>query len=188
METAFDRAVQGAIRRPSKGFDRRRAAIRACGAIAVSEDTSQTISIWERIDLGIQTSIDDLPYEKGEIIAHLEFLLSGRAAEEAFYDEASMASLEDFSQATTIAHHFVSRGMFQEFFHIVHYNPMNAGKVMTKAVDEAVDRLLEDCYTNVKTKIRENKQIINLIAPELARRGTLTGSEIIQLRKLRSIN
>ena len=56
---------------------------------------------------------------------------------------------------------------------------------MTKAVDEAVSRLLESCYTNVKNKIKEKKQIINAIAPELARRGTLTGSELKQLRKLK---
>ena len=59
---------------------------------------------------------------------------------------------------------------------------------MTKAIDQAVITLLQTCRCNVQRKIKENKQFINAIAPELARRGTLTGSEILQLRKLKCIN
>ncbi len=206
IDEATDRVLMGPAKKTRKITDKekRLVAIHESGHAVVGlklEDANDVhkITIIPRGQAGGYTMM--LPSEekmavttKKELIAQITGLLGGRVAEELFLGETTTGASDDFKKATKIARAMVTEFGMSDLGPIQledrnegvflgrDYNKSkNFSDAVALEIDQEVRKIINDCYKETTTILKENKKLVNLIADTLIERETITKEEIEEL-------
>ncbi len=130
-------------------------------------------------------------YTKNELLESISGLLGGRIAEEIEFNEITTGAHDDFKKATKIARSMVTEyGMsnlgpirFEEpdtntFLGRDYTKNRNVSDTVAHEIDEEMRSIINDCYAKTKKIIKENKDLLDLIANALLENETLTKEQI----------
>ena len=133
---------------------------------------------------------------KGELLDTISGLLGGRVAEEFVFNEITTGAHNDFEKATKIARAMVTEyGMSElgpvQFEHQESsvflgrdYNKTrNFSSQVAFEIDQEQRKIINDCYDKTKKIIKENKDLLHLIAKTLLKYETITKEQIEYLVK-----
>lgn len=116
---------------------------------------------------------------KGSIHDEIVGLLSGRVAEELFFDDITAGASNDIEKATNLARRYVgSFGMGKMGLMKV---DNQASQETQKKLDEEVNTLLKQCHEEATHIIKENKSLLDTIAKSLLEKETLLAQDIEKL-------
>ncbi len=123
----------------------------------------------------------DETYLRGKIIG----ALGGKAAEQEVFDAVSTGAESDLELVTRIARSMVGRWGMSDRIGQVSVLPAEGDPRMTgtsdsmlDAVDEEVHRLTDECYTEARRLLRENRGKLDAIVAQLLVRETLDEAEV----------
>ena len=128
---------------------------------------------------------------KKELLERIIGLLGGRVAEELIFNEITTGAHNDFEQATKIARAMVteygmsSLGPLQleqtegSVFLGRDYNKSrNFSSQVAYEIDQEMRKIIDECYNKATEIIKENKDLLDLIANTLIENETLTKEQI----------
>ena len=128
---------------------------------------------------------------KKELLERIVGLLGGRVAEELIFNEITTGAHNDFEQATKIARAMVTEyGMSslgpvqleqQEgsvFLGRDYNKSRNFSGQVAYEIDQEMRKIIDECYKKAVEIIKENKDLLDLIANTLIEKETLTKEEI----------
>ena len=128
---------------------------------------------------------------KEELECQITGLLGGRASEKIFLGETTTGASDDFKKATRIARSMVTKyGMSdlgpmqleeesEGVFLGRDYNKTkNFSDQVALEIDKAVRKIIEDCYDKAVKILKENEDLIHLLADALVEHETLTKEQI----------
>ena len=131
---------------------------------------------------------------KQELLERITGLLGGRVAEELTFNEITTGAHNDFEQATKIARAMVteygmsSLGPLQleqnegSVFLGRDYNKSrNFSSQVAYEIDQEMRKIMDECYKKATEIIKENKDLLDLLANVLITKETLTKEEIDSL-------
>ena len=127
---------------------------------------------------------------RDELLGQLRGILGGRAAEQVVFGTMTNGASNDIQKATSLARHMVSLyGMSEELglmatasIHSQYLDGqahMDCSQETAYKVDMAVQRLLNECYTDAKRTLTENRGLLDEIAEYLLVKETITGDELM---------
>ncbi len=132
--------------------------------------------------------------QKHELLAEIDVLLGGRAAEEIFIGDISTGAGNDLQRATDIIKDMITKYGMSDVagLMVLEKNQggafLNGGQVIkdysektAEAIDEAVRKLLDERYAHVKETLKEYAPAIEEMA------GVLLNVEVIEGEKVRQI-
>ena len=141
---------------------------------------------------------------KKELEAQIIGLLGGRVSEEMFLGEVTTGASDDFKRATNIARAMVTEyGMsdlgpvqYEQktegvFLGRDYGKTKNFSDKVAHEIDEEVRKIVEECYRKAQKILKENKDLVNLLADALVVNETLTKEQIdslVETGKIASIN
>ncbi len=128
---------------------------------------------------------------KKELEAQIIGLLGGRVSEEMFLGEVTTGASDDFKKATNIARAMVTEYGMSDLGP-VQYEQKSEGVFLGRdygktknfsdkvahEIDEEVRKIIEECYEKAKKILKENKDLVNILADALVDKETLTKEEI----------
>ncbi len=133
---------------------------------------------------------------KNELEAQITGLLGGRVSEEMFLGEVTTGASDDFRRATNIARAMVTEyGMsdlgpvqYEQktegvFLGRDYGKTKNFSDKVAHEIDEEVRKIVEECYEKARKILKENKDLVNLLANALVVNETLTKEQIDSLVK-----
>ncbi len=206
LDEATDRVLMGPAKTSRKITDeeKRLVAIHEAGHAVVGlklkdADDVHKITIIPRGTAGGYTMM--LPTEermvvitKEELIAKITGLLGGRVSEELFLGQTTTGASDDFKKATKIARAMVTEyGMsdlgpvqFEEksegvFLGRDYNKSKNFSDAVALEIDQEVRKIIGDCYKNTEKILKENEDLVKLIADTLMDRETINKEEIEEL-------
>ena len=128
---------------------------------------------------------------KSDLLEEVTGLLGGRVAEEIVFKEVTTGAENDFSKATKIVRAMVCEyGMSdlgpmqleqQEgaaFLGRDYNKSRNFSENVAQEIDTEMRKIINDCYDDAKKIIKENRDLLNLIADTLLEYETLTKEQI----------
>ena len=128
---------------------------------------------------------------KDELLAQITGLLGGRVSEEMFLNEISTGASDDFKKATRIARSMVTKYGMSELGPIQYEEESEGvflGRDYTKTknisdqvaleIDQAVRKIVEDCYAKAKKIIADNKKLVFTLSDALMQYETITKEQI----------
>ena len=128
---------------------------------------------------------------KKELLERITGLLGGRVAEELVYNEVSTGAHNDFEKATKIARAMVAEyGMsdlgpiqFEQqeggvFLGRDYNKSRNFSNEIAHEIDLEMRKIINECYLNAKKILKENMNLLELIASSLLEHETLTKEQI----------
>ena len=128
---------------------------------------------------------------KEELECQITGLLGGRASEKIFLGETTTGASDDFKKATRIARSMVTKyGMSdlgpmqleeesEGVFLGRDYNKSkNFSDQVALEIDKAVRKIIEDCYDKAVKILKENEDLVHLLADSLVEHETLTKEQI----------
>ncbi|MCM1183969.1 MAG: ATP-dependent zinc metalloprotease FtsH [Roseburia sp.] len=129
---------------------------------------------------------------KAELHDMVVGLLGGRAAEEIVFDTVTTGASNDIEKATNIARSMVTRyGMSQKFGligletvesqYLDGRSALNCADNTAAEIDAEVMRMLKEAYEEALGMLRENREIMDLIAAHLIEKETITGKEFMKI-------
>jgi len=133
--------------------------------------------------------------QKSELIAEVDTLLGGRAAEEVFIGEISTGASNDLERATDIVKSMVTMYGMSDVAGLMVLEKMKnrflGGFGETKeysektqeAIDEFVKKFLEERYNIVKEKLKKYSPVIEAMVKELYEKEVIEGSRVRELIK-----
>ena len=134
---------------------------------------------------------DTFNYTKKELLDSICGLLGGRVAEEITFNEVTTGAHDDFKKATNIARRMVTEyGMSslgpmmldepsENTFLGRDYNKnKNFSDIVAHEIDEEMRSIINTCYEKSKKILKENKDLLKLIAETLLEEETITKEEI----------
>ncbi len=127
---------------------------------------------------------------KAELLVDLRSSLGGRAAEQIVFGVQTTGASNDIQQATTLARNMVALyGMSDELGlmasatirneYLDGQSYMDCSQETSAKIDEAVMKLLKDCYADATRILTENRSLLNEIAEYLLVKETITGEELM---------
>ncbi|NPA54776.1 MAG: ATP-dependent zinc metalloprotease FtsH [Epsilonproteobacteria bacterium] len=132
--------------------------------------------------------------QKHELIAEIDVLLGGRAAEEVFIGEISTGASNDLERATDIVKSMVKLYGMSEVAGLMVLEKANSrfleggftnnkdySEKTAQEVDEYIKTLLLDRYKEVKFKLKEYEEVIEKMVQKLKEKEVITGEEVTQL-------
>ncbi len=131
---------------------------------------------------------------KKELEAQITGLLGGRVSEEMFLGEVTTGASDDFKKATNIARAMVTEYGMSDLGP-VQYEQKSEGVFLGRdygktknfsdkvahEIDEEVRKIVEECYEKAKKILKENKDLVNILADALVENETLTKEQIDSL-------
>ncbi len=131
---------------------------------------------------------------KKELEAQITGLLGGRVSEEMFLGEITTGASDDFKKATNIARAMVTEYGMSELGP-VQYEQKSEGVFLGRdygktknfsdkvahEIDEEVRKIVAECYAKAQDILKNNKDLVNLLADALMEKETLTKEEIDSL-------
>ena len=137
---------------------------------------------------------DTFNYTKNELLESICGLLGGRVAEELTFDEVTTGAQDDFKKATNIARRMVTEFGMSDLGPIMYEEPSentflgrdynknkNFSEIVANEIDEAMRKIINECYEKTQKIIKENKNLLKLIAETLLEEETITKEEIDSL-------
>ena len=134
---------------------------------------------------------------EGELIARIEVLLGGRAAEEIVFGEVSTGAAHDLGRATEIARQMVmEHGMNEKYRNVVlrsakpnpfgqspqeALGPREISEATQQYADENVATLMRERYEVALALLRSKRELLTLVATRLLEKETLSESEFREL-------
>ena len=131
---------------------------------------------------------------KKELLERITGLLGGRVAEEMIFNEVTTGAHNDFEQATKIARAMVTEyGMSslgpvqleqQEgsvFLGRDYNKSRNFSSQVAFEIDQEMRKIMDDCYKQAQKILKDNKDLLDLIANVLLEKETITKEEIDHL-------
>ena len=116
---------------------------------------------------------------KASIHDEIVGLLSGRVAEELFFDDITAGASNDIEKAMNLARRYVgSFGMGKMGLMKV---DNQASQETQKKLDEEVNSLLKQCHEEATHIIKENQSLLDTIARNLLEKETLLAQDIEKL-------
>ena len=160
----------------------------------------QKITIIPRGEAGGYTIMtpkeDNFTATKKELLESISGLLGGRVAEEITFDEVTTGAHNDFKQATNIARKMVTEYGMSSLGPIMYEEPeentfigrdytknKNFSEIISQEIDEEIRRIINECYDKTKKILKENKELLKLIAETLLEEETITKEQIDSLVK-----
>ncbi len=131
---------------------------------------------------------------KGELLAQITTLLSGRAAEEVVFGEASTGASNDIERATRMARSMVTQyGMSEKFgmmgLESVQNQYLDGRNVSTcseatgSGVDEEVRTIIAGCHQSAVDLLAANRAALDRIAEYLVDKETISGETFMKMLK-----
>ena len=133
---------------------------------------------------------------KNELEAQIIGLLGGRVSEEMYLGEITTGASDDFRRATNIARSMVTEyGMsdlgpveYEEksegvFLGRDYGKAKNFSDKVAHEIDEEVRKIINECYKKAQDILKENKDLVMLLADALVENETLTKEQIDSLVK-----
>lgn len=137
---------------------------------------------------------DTFNYTKKELLDSICGLLGGRVAEEITFNEITTGAHDDFKKATNIARKMVTEyGMSslgpmmldepsENTFLGRDYNKnKNFSDIVAHEIDEEMRSIINSCYEKSKKILKENQDLLKLIAETLLEEETITKEQIDSL-------
>lgn len=134
---------------------------------------------------------DNFNYTKKELLDSICGLLGGRVAEEITFNEITTGAHDDFKKATNIARKMVTEyGMSslgpmmldepsENTFLGRDYNKnKNFSDIVAHEIDEEMRNIINSCYEKSKKILKENENLLKLIAETLLEEETITKEQI----------
>ena len=132
---------------------------------------------------------------KTQLLAQITGLLGGRVAEELYFGEITTGASDDFKKATKIARAMVTEygmsalGPVQlehpsaSVFLGRDYNSksQNFSDTVALEIDKEVRKIMDECYQNATKILKDNKDLVMLLADTLVEREKITKEEIDEL-------
>lgn len=130
---------------------------------------------------------------KEELEEKMAVLLGGRAAEHLTFGHLSTGAADDLSKATEIARSIVMRfGMDEELGHVSYESERSGflgpgmtlgyvrkyGEKTADSIDEKVKSLVAGAFSNAKSILERNREVLEESSAELLRRETLNESDL----------
>ena len=135
-------------------------------------------------------------YTKEELLESICGLLGGRVAEEIAFKEITTGAHDDFKKATKIARSMVTEYGMSKLGPMMLEEPSgntflgrdytknrNISDIVAHEIDEEMRSIINDCYNKTKKIIKENKDLLDLIANTLLEEETITKEQIDSLVK-----
>ena len=137
---------------------------------------------------------DNFTSTKKELLESICGLLGGRVAEELTFGEITTGAHDDFKKATNIARRMVTEYGMSKLGPIMYEEPnentflgrdytknKNFSEIVANEIDEEMRSIINECYEKTKKLIKENKDLLKLIAETLIEEETITKEEIDSL-------
>ena len=137
---------------------------------------------------------DNFTATKKELLESICGLLGGRVAEELTFGEITTGAHDDFKKATNIARRMVTEYGMSRLGPIMYEEPnentflgrdytknKNFSEIVANEIDEEMRSIINDCYEKTKKMIKENKDMLKLIAETLIEEETITKEQIDSL-------
>ncbi len=133
---------------------------------------------------------------KSELLERINGLLAGRIAEELIFEEISTGAHNDFEQATKIARAMVTEYGMSDlgpiqweqrtgnvFLGRDYMNNKNFSDRVANEIDQEVRKIINTAYESTTSVLKDNLELLKLIAENLLEKETLNKEEIISLFK-----
>ena len=137
---------------------------------------------------------DNFTATKKELLESICGLLGGRVAEELTFGEVTTGAHDDFKKATNIARRMVTEYGMSKLGPIMYEEPSentflgrdytknkNFSEIVANEIDEEMRSIINECYDKTKKIIKENKDLLKLIADTLIEEETITKEQIDSL-------
>jgi cell division protease FtsH len=132
---------------------------------------------------------DTLLMSRNQILARITGLMGGRVAEELFCADITSGAANDLQVATHLAEEMVMRlGMsvtgLRVFNHPEGYEALTAPRAAQQtfeAIDQAIKQILDECYSEAKRIIVENREAVERVTQCLLQQETMTRDEFAAL-------
>jgi cell division protease FtsH len=132
---------------------------------------------------------DSLLMSRNQLLAQITGLMGGRVAEEIFCDDITSGASNDLKVATQLAEEMVMRlGMsvtglrvFNRAEGVEALAAPRAGQKTFEAMDEAIDHILDQCYSEARRIITEKREAMERVTQFLLQQETLTREEFVAL-------
>jgi cell division protease FtsH len=132
---------------------------------------------------------DSLLMSRNQLLAQITGLMGGRVAEEIFCGDITSGASNDLKVATHLAEEMVMRlGMsvtgLRVFNKAEGYEALaapRAGQKTFEAMDQAINLILEECYSEAKRIITEKREAMERVTQCLLQQETLTREEFVAL-------
>lgn len=118
---------------------------------------------------------DKFLYTKTELIGQIQTLLAGRAMEDIFLDDISTGASDDLKKANKIARDIVCRYGFNDSLLVLDDNDV----ISRNKINNQVQEILNDCYNEVKSILKENKETVERLSKYLYDKEDVTGDELV---------
>ena len=167
------------------------------GAIQKNTEPVQKITIVPRTmgALGYVMQVpEDEKYLKTKTELHDEIVmtLGGRAAEEVIFNTVTTGAENDIEKATAVAQAMVTLYGMSDKFGLMQLatiesryldgrRQLNCSDETAAEVDKEVQKMLEACYEEAKSIIREHLSTVDKLAAFLIEKETITGAEFMKI-------
>ncbi len=131
---------------------------------------------------------------KQELLEAISGLLGGRVAEEIEFGEITTGAHDDFKKATKIARSMVTEYGMSKLGPMMLEEPSgntflgrdytknrNISDIVAHEIDEEMRSIINECYEKTKKILKENKNLLDLIANTLLEEETITKEQIDSL-------
>ena len=135
-------------------------------------------------------------YTKKELLESICGLLGGRVAEEITFNEVTTGAQDDFKKATKIARGMVTEYGMSDLGPMMLSEPSentflgrdytknrNISDTVAHEIDEEMRKIINGCYEKTTKILKENKDLLKLIAETLIEEETITKEQIDSLVK-----
>ncbi|HEZ7988074.1 MAG TPA: ATP-dependent zinc metalloprotease FtsH [Ruminococcus sp.] len=212
IDEAIDRVMMGPAKRSRKYTDTEKAlvAYHEAGHAVIGLKLKhavvvQKVTIVPRGDAGgynLMTPEEENFLEtKQTLTANITSFLAGRIAEELVFNQMTTGAHNDFDRATKIARAMVTEfgmsslgpvqyesGSHDVFLGRDYMSDKNFSDKVAHEIDLEVRKIIDECYKQGETIIKENRQLLDLIAKHLVEVETLTKEDIDELVNTGKLN
>lgn len=212
VDEAVDRVMMGPAKKSKKYTETEKALVAyhesghaVIGLKLKHASIVQKITIVPRGDAGgynLMTPAEETFLEtKQSLTAQITSLLAGRIAEQLVFNQMTTGAYDDFRKATAIARAMVTEyGMSslgpiqyeknggQVFLGRDYMSEKNFSDQVALEIDNAVRKIINECYSLGESIIKENRQLLDLLAKHLVEIETLTKEDIDELVNTGKLN
>ena len=202
IDEATDRVIMGPAKVTKKYTDKekRLVAYHEAGHAVVGlklegANDVQKITIIPRGQAGGYTMMtpkeETFNYTKDELLESICGLLGGRVAEEVEFKEITTGAHDDFKKATKIARSMVTEYGMSKLGPMMLEEPTgntflgrdytknrNVSDIVAHEIDEEMRNIINECYEKTKKIIKDNKNLLDIIAKTLLEEETITKEQI----------
>ena len=212
LDEAIDRVMMGPAKKSKKYTEKDKMLVSyheaghaVIGLKLEDADMVQKVTIIPRGEAGgynLMTPREEKYFHrKSEFIARITGLLGGRTAEELVFGEVSAGAVNDIEQLTKIAKNMVRVYGMSYLGPIQYADPQGnvfLGRDYTQGssysdgvadeIDKEVRAIVDECHTQCRKILTENRDLLDLIAKNLFEHETLTNEEINNLMNYGTLN